>query len=79
MCGASRRDGRVFEGSGLERRVVRVYASHEEAAKEEDAYWRALTPQQRLDAAGQCVRAYLWLRHEPEQRLRRVCRVFERA
>lgn len=59
------------------KRFVRVFSSHEEAEKEESSYWRAMTPQQRLDAVGECVREYLRLRNEPEQRLRRVYRVLE--
>ena len=63
----------------VDKRVVRVFASHEEAEKADMAYWRSLTPQQRLDAVGECVREYLRLRHEPEQRLLRVCRVLDQT
>jgi hypothetical protein len=59
-------------------RVVRVFASHEEAERAEIDYWLSLTGEQRLDAVGECVREYLALRHEPEQGLRRVHRVLER-
>jgi hypothetical protein len=66
------------EAVRLERKVVRVFASHAEAERHEEAWWRALSPEQRLDAAWQCVQEYLWLKNEPEQRLRRVHRVLER-
>jgi hypothetical protein len=56
---------------------VRTFDSHEDAAAADLDYWLSLTPEQRLDAVADCVRAYLELRHEPEQRLRRVCRVIE--
>jgi hypothetical protein len=62
-----------------ERRIVRVFSSHEQAERAEIDYWLALDPEQRLDAVGECVREYLALHHEPEQRLRRVLRVFERS
>jgi hypothetical protein len=57
--------------------TVRRFDSHEEAAAADLDYWLSLTPEQRLDAVGECVSAYLELRHEPEQRLRRVHRVLE--
>ena len=61
-----------------QRKNVRVYDSHDEAAKAELEYWLALSPEQRLDAVGECVREYLALRNEPEQGFRRVYRVLER-
>ncbi len=57
------------------KRIVRVFTSHEEAEAAELAYWRELTPQERLDAVGECVREYLALRHESEQRFHRVYKV----
>lgn len=67
----------------VERKVARVYSSHRAAERDEAAWWRALTPEQRLDAAWDCVLDYLWLKnetgHEPEPGLRRVHRVLERA
>jgi hypothetical protein len=57
--------------------TVRTFDSHEDAAAADLDYWLSLTPEERLDAVADCVRAYLELRHEPEQRLRRVCRVLE--
>ena len=59
------------------KRFVRVYTSHEEADAAELAYWQALSPEERLDAVGECVRHYLALRNEPEQRFRRVYRVLD--
>ena len=59
------------------KRFVRVYTSHEEADAADLAYWRALTPEERLDAVGECVRHYLALRNEPEQRFCRVYRVLD--
>ena len=61
------------------RGFVRVFDSHEEAARAEADYWRKLTPEQRLDAVGECVRAYMRLRNEPEQGFRRVYRVLEQV
>ena len=57
--------------------TVRRFDSHEEAAAADLDYGLSLTPEERLDAVADCVRAYLELRHEPEQRLRRVHRVLE--
>ena len=59
-------------------RSVRVFHSFEEAEASEQDYWLSLTPEQRLDAVGECVREYLALRNEPEQRLHRVYRVCSR-
>lgn len=56
-------------------RFVRVFDSHEEADATELTYWRAFTPQERLDAVGECVRHYLALKNEPEQGFCRVYRV----
>jgi hypothetical protein len=58
-------------------RFVRVYASYEEAEAADPAYWHTLTPQERLDAVGECVRHYLALINEPEQRFCRVYRVLD--
>jgi hypothetical protein len=55
-------------------RFVRVFSSNEEA---ELSYWRTLTPEERLDAVGECVRHYLALRNEPEQGFYRVYRVLD--
>ncbi len=59
------------------KRIVRVFDSHAEAEKAEFEYWLGMTPQQRLDAVGECVREYLRLRNEPEQGFQRVYRVLE--
>jgi len=59
-------------------KTITVFDSHAEADKNEAAYWSKLTPQQRLDAVGECVREYLRLRNEPEQGFQRVYRVLER-
>lgn len=59
-------------------KTVRVFSSHEEAERAEMAYWLSLSAEQRFDAVGECVREYLAIRNEPEQRLRRVHRVLER-
>jgi hypothetical protein len=56
---------------------VRVFSSFEEAEAADIAYWRSLTPEQRLDAVGECVRHYLALRNEPEQGFCRVYRVLD--
>ena len=61
-----------------DRRFVRTFASHEEAARAEAEYWLAMTPEERLDAVGECVREYQRLHHEPESGFHRVCRVLER-
>ena len=58
-------------------RVVRIFPSHEAAEKAEAEYWRSMTPQQRLNAVGECVREYLRMNGEPEPRFRRVYRVLE--
>ena len=58
--------------------IVKRFSSHEEAQDAEIEYWLSLTPEERLDAVGECVREYLELRNEPEQGFRRVYRVLER-
>ena len=58
-------------------KTVRVFSSHEAAEKADLEYWLALTPQERLDAVGECVREYLALKNEPEQRFRRIYRVLD--
>ena len=63
--------------NGNDRKIVRVFSSHEAAEKADLEYWLALTPQERLDAVGECVREYLALKNEPEQRFRRIYRVLD--
>lgn len=63
----------------MKKRSIQVFSSHAEAEAAEARYWASLTPQERLDAVGECVREYLRLRHEPEQGFRRVYRVLERG
>ena len=57
--------------------IIKRFSSHEEASAEDLEYWLSLTPEQRLDAVGECVREYLELNHESEQRFCRVYRVLE--
>ena len=59
------------------KKTVRVFSSHEAAEKADLEYWLALTPQERLDAVGDCVREYLALKNESEQRFRRIYRVLD--
>ncbi len=57
-------------------KVVRVFASHEEADQADDEYFRNLTPQQRLDI----FLEILWRgrKHdEAAERLERVYRIVE--
>ena len=63
--------------NGNNKKIVRVFFSHEAAEKADLEYWLALTPQERLDAVGECVREYLALKNEPEQRFRRIYRVLD--
>jgi hypothetical protein len=67
-----------MDSAGDQPKTVRIFSSHAEAQEAEIEYWLSLTPEQRLDAVGECVREYLALRNEPEQGFRRVYRVFER-
>lgn len=67
-----------MSGADDQPKTVRVFSSHTEADEAEIQYWLSLTPEQRLDAVGECVREYLALRNEPEQGFRRVYRVLER-
>lgn len=80
----SLRAGRVYSQRGMEtdnlkpNRFVCVFTSHAEADAAELAYWRTLSPEERLDAVGECVRHYLALKNEPEQRFCRVYKVLDR-
>jgi len=60
-----------------EKRHVRVFNSNDEADEAEAEYWERMTPEERLDSVGECVREYLRMRHEPEPGFHRVCKVLE--
>lgn len=65
-------------GTERRRKIIRIFDSHEAADRAEFEYWLSLTPQERIDVVGECVREFLALKNEPEQRLSRVYRVLER-
>ncbi|MDJ0764808.1 MAG: hypothetical protein QNJ97_17640 [Myxococcota bacterium] len=58
---------------------MRRFASHQAAQQAGWEYWLSLSPEERLDAVGECVREYLALRNESEQGFYRVYRVLQRT
>jgi hypothetical protein len=58
---------------------VQVFASHAVAEEAERAYYRSLTPQQRLDLLLELMARHREMQGEPGQGLARVSRVVERA
>jgi hypothetical protein len=54
-------------------KVIRKFHSFAEAEKADREYYRSLTPEQRLEILFDMVATRH--RHEPEQRLERVCRI----
>ena len=56
-------------------KVARTFKSHAEAERADLAYYRSLTPQQRLDLLLEMVSQAI--SHEPEQGFARVCRIIK--
>jgi hypothetical protein len=60
------------------KRVVKKFGAFEEQQKADRAYYRSLTPQQRLDILLEMIETYRDGLDEAERGLTRVCRVSER-
>jgi hypothetical protein len=56
-------------------RVVRIFESHAEAAEADRAFYRSLSPQQRLDLQLDLIARYREGLGEAAARFERVCRV----
>ncbi|MBN2343830.1 MAG: hypothetical protein JXR45_20195 [Deltaproteobacteria bacterium] len=57
--------------------TVSTFDSAQDAEADDLRYWLSLSPEERLDAVGECVQQYLELTNEPEQRFQRVYKVLE--
>ena len=55
-------------------KVVRRFKTHAEADLADQAYYRSLTPEQRIDIVLQLIDDY----YGPQPRLERVCRIIKR-